>query len=58
MKLSPQFYGPSQILEKIGLVACTLDLPTGSKIHLVSQVSNMMGRMGPETVVSAQVPDF
>ena len=34
-KLSPQYFGPFSITEKIGKVAYMLQLPEGTNIHLV-----------------------
>lgn len=38
-KLSPKFYGPFEILDKIGSVAYRLNLPSGSQINPVFDVS-------------------
>jgi hypothetical protein len=51
--LNPRYYGPYQINEKVGIVACKLKLPEGSSIHLAFHVSLLKNKIVEEGVVSS-----
>lgn len=55
-KLRPKYYGPFEILEKIGKMAYKLNLPEGSQIHPVFQVSQLKARVGNNSTTSPKLP--
>ncbi|KAJ0045082.1 hypothetical protein Pint_05584 [Pistacia integerrima] len=46
LKLSPKYYGPFEIIERVGPVAYKLRLPNGSQLHPVFHVSVLKEKLG------------
>lgn len=55
-KLCPRYYGPFQIVQKVGQVAFRHDLPTNSSIHLVFHVSCLKLKLGSNVVPVPTLP--
>ena len=56
LKLAPRFFGPYEILAKVGPVAYRLALPSGSQIHDVFHVSLLQQDLGHKPQATPTLP--
>lgn len=55
-KLLFKFYGPYEVLERVGSVAYRLALPTSSRIHHLIHVSQLKKAIGAHIQVQTDLP--
>ncbi|XP_077242379.1 uncharacterized protein LOC143882872 [Tasmannia lanceolata] len=56
LKLSPRYFGPYRILQRVGKVAYKLELPSSSRIHPIFHVSLLKKKLGQQVVPQTQLP--
>lgn len=56
LKLSAKFYGPFQIVRRVGSVAYKLQLPAGSSMHPVFHVSMLKKKLGNRVTPILDLP--
>ena len=58
IKLSPKYYGPYKVLQKIGSMAYKLELPASSRVHPVFHVSHLKKVIGDKLQVQTMLPEL
>ncbi|KAF5466061.1 hypothetical protein F2P56_016019 [Juglans regia] len=56
LKLSPRFYGPSRVVQRLGKVAYRLDLQADARIHPVFHVSYLKRKLGTQISALPSLP--
>ncbi|KAL4186704.1 hypothetical protein AMTRI_Chr09g35320 [Amborella trichopoda] len=56
LKLSPRYYGPYEIIQKVGSVAYKLQLPDEARIHPIFHVSCLKKKVGTSVQVYHELP--
>jgi transposase InsO family protein len=57
-KLSPKYYGPYKVLQKIGTMAYKLELPASSRVHPVFHVSCLKKVIGDKIPIQTILPEL
>ena len=57
-ELSPKYYGPYKVLQKIGTMAYKLNLPASSQVHPVFHVSCLKKVIGENLQVQTILPEL